>query len=255
MGAPGSALYYSFLYLRPDIRRALYALYAFRYEQQAILGNIADENVARTRLGWWHEEVQRYRAGAPRHPVTRALGQSEIDVAETYPPLIEVLTAISNRIGSSDFQSPHERVDFCRHTGAAIATAAARICGFEHECTLEHLGNIGIGVELTELLANLPRPMRAGTLNREAKPDSDEIADQISRARQHLTRGRDSITGADRYRQLGGLTMAAIYLLTLRRIERSKHRVMETPLNTTPLTKFWTAWRTERAERKHRSDP
>src|SRR4051812_26371022 len=85
----GSSFYYSFLFLPPERRRAITALYAFCREVDDAVDEPTDPSVAGARLAWWRSEVQSLYAGTPQHPVTRALAPAvgpfkirESDLAE-----------------------------------------------------------------------------------------------------------------------------------------------------------------------------
>src|ERR1019366_877889 len=69
----GSSFYYSFLFLDPERRRAITALYAFCREVDDVVDECADPQIARTKLAWWRVEVGALYEGRPSHPVTRAL--------------------------------------------------------------------------------------------------------------------------------------------------------------------------------------
>ena len=69
----GSSFYYSFRFLPPLQRQAIIALYAFCREVDDIVDEIADTNVARVKLEWWREEIQRTFRGNPSHPVGKAI--------------------------------------------------------------------------------------------------------------------------------------------------------------------------------------
>src|SRR5688572_25877121 len=71
--ASGSSFYYSFLFLPPERRRAITALYAYCREVDDVVDECADAGVARTKLAWWRDEIGKLYAGSPQHPVTRAL--------------------------------------------------------------------------------------------------------------------------------------------------------------------------------------
>jgi len=71
----GSSFYYSFLFLPPERRRAITALYAFCREVDDAVDEPSDPSVARETLTWWRSEVARLFAGDPQHPVTRALAR------------------------------------------------------------------------------------------------------------------------------------------------------------------------------------
>lgn len=69
----GSSFYYSFLFLPPDRRRAITALYAFCREVDDIVDDSADASVARMKLAWWRTQVDQLFNGHADHPVMQAL--------------------------------------------------------------------------------------------------------------------------------------------------------------------------------------
>src|SRR6185295_5336764 len=69
----GSSFYYSFLFLPPDRRRAITALYAFCREVDDAVDEPTDPSVASAKLAWWRAEVASLYSGSAQHPVTRAL--------------------------------------------------------------------------------------------------------------------------------------------------------------------------------------
>src|SRR6476469_7602939 len=69
----GSSFYYSFLFLPPERRRAITALYAFCREVDDTVDDASDQSVARIKLAWWRAEVTQMYAGTPTHPVMLAL--------------------------------------------------------------------------------------------------------------------------------------------------------------------------------------
>ncbi|MGH9650832.1 MAG: squalene/phytoene synthase family protein, partial [Terriglobales bacterium] len=73
--ASGSSFYYSFLFLPPERRRAITALYAFCREVDDVVDECSDAALARTTLEWWRKEVSAAYHGTPQHPVARALAE------------------------------------------------------------------------------------------------------------------------------------------------------------------------------------
>ena len=69
----GSSFYYAFLFLPPPRRAAITAFYAFCREVDDVVDEVTDPGVAATKLQWWRKEVAQAFAGAPSHPVMRAL--------------------------------------------------------------------------------------------------------------------------------------------------------------------------------------
>ena len=71
--ASGSSFYYSFLFLPPERRRAIIALYAFCREVDDVVDEVSDPGVARSKLAWWKQEIGAIYAGTAQHPVGQAL--------------------------------------------------------------------------------------------------------------------------------------------------------------------------------------
>ena len=122
----GSSFYYAFLFLPPERRRAITALYAFCREVDDAVDEPSEASVARVRLAWWRDEVARLYAGKPEHPVTRALHQWQ----------------------------PHQRL----HAGEINAPTLERVLVFERSCG--EVGAVGGGVHRGSFSIRV-RPQRA----------------------------------------------------------------------------------------------
>ncbi len=61
--ASGSSFYYSFLFLPPERRRAITALYAFCREVDDVVDECTDTQVAHAKLAWWRSEVGKLLRG------------------------------------------------------------------------------------------------------------------------------------------------------------------------------------------------
>ncbi len=68
----GSSFYYSFLFLPPERRRAITALYAYCREVDDVADSQGDRNVARRKLDWWAQEVGGPLCWGPTHPPPHA---------------------------------------------------------------------------------------------------------------------------------------------------------------------------------------
>jgi phytoene synthase len=70
---PGSSAYYSVRFAPAGLRHELAALLAWRHQVWAISNEVSDPGVARLKLQWWREELERTYRGEPRHPLSHAL--------------------------------------------------------------------------------------------------------------------------------------------------------------------------------------
>jgi len=69
----GSNLYYATLFEKEKNKAIIISLHAFLYELADIIKECSDPGVARIKLHWWQEEIERLFQQEPRHPITKYL--------------------------------------------------------------------------------------------------------------------------------------------------------------------------------------
>ena len=72
----GSNLYYATLFEKPENKSRIIVFHAFLNELTEIIHECSDPGVARIKLKWWQEEIERLSNHQCRHPVTRQLQES-----------------------------------------------------------------------------------------------------------------------------------------------------------------------------------
>jgi phytoene/squalene synthetase len=81
----GSVRYCSWLFAASAVRAPLLGVYAVLAEWNALLDPATDASASRIKLAWWQEEIQRFLAGTPIHPICRYLASlpraGEVDFA------------------------------------------------------------------------------------------------------------------------------------------------------------------------------
>jgi phytoene synthase len=259
----GSSFYYSFLFLPPERRRAITALYAFCREVDDVVDEVSDTGVARTKLAWWRTEVANLFAGHPQHPVTRALA-----------PFIEPYRLDAARmneiIDGMEMDLVHHRyADFealrlyCHRAAGVVGQLSASIFGYANPSTLEYAEALGIAFQLTNIVRDVGEDARRDRVylpadelarfglgaqdvleRRGGEPFTSLMRFQAERARSWYDLAYSKLAAEDRASQRPGLIMAAIYRTLLDEIERDGFRVMDRRVALTPLRKLWIAWRT-----------
>ena len=259
----GSSFYYSFMFLPPDKRRAITALYAFCREVDDVVDENSDENVARTTLAWWHTEVTAIYAGTPQHPVARAL----IPVVKQYKLPQEHFHEIIDGM-EMDLQQ-HQYVDFkalqlyCYRVASVVGLLAAEIFGYTDPNTLKYAHDLGLAFQLTNIIRDVGEDARRGRIylplgelalfgvhvndildSKESEGFQKLMQFQIDRAQRYYQQALKQLPAADRKAQRTGLIMAAIYRATLEEIIGSGCHVLTERVSLTPLRKLWLAWKT-----------
>ena len=263
----GSSFYYSFLFLPPERRRAITALYAFCREVDDVVDEIRDKTIAATKLAWWRLEVERLYAGEPTHPVTRALQPSLLPFGIARKQLIEVIDGMQMDLEQTRYLDFAGLRLYCRRVAGVIGELSASIFGFQDGRTLQYADELGLAFQLTNIIRDVGEDARVGRvyipledLQRHslaahqllaARPADQEsqaframMREQVARARSHYRRAFELLPDVDRRTQRPGLIMSAIYSALLDEIERDQYRVMTQRVALTPLRKFWLAWRT-----------
>jgi len=259
----GSSFYYSFLFLEPDRRRAITALYAFCREVDDVVDECSDPGLARDKLAWWRNEVAALYAGKPGHPVTQALA----DVLQKFKlpcaQLIEIIDGMEmdlNQTRYLDYPALHL---YCYRVASVVGLLAAEIFGYQDPQTLKYAHDLGLAFQLTNIIRDVGEDARRGRvylpldeLKRFEVPLSDilqyKYSDnfrrlmefQIERAEQTYARALSQLPHCDRKSQRAGLMMAAIYRSLLEEIKHDGCHVLDRRTSLTPLRKLWLAWRT-----------
>jgi len=265
----GSSFYYSFLFLPPEQRAAITALYAFCREVDDVVDESSDEQVARVKLNWWREEIGRLFAGQARHPVTQALTTAIHAYNLPEEHFQEIIDGMEMDLEFNSYPGFRELSLYCHRVASIVGIMAAEIFGFEDRATLKYAHNLGMAFQLTNILRDVHEDLQRGRLYipldemEKYGVSSDDLmagnytpgvkallAEQARRARQYYQQAFAALPQRDRYSQRSGLIMAAIYLATLDEIELDEFRVLTQRISLTPLRKLWLAWKTARQEKK-----
>ncbi|MDS4055671.1 presqualene diphosphate synthase HpnD [Accumulibacter sp.] len=257
----GSSFYYSFLFLPPDRRRAITALYAFCREVDDVVDECPDGQVAATKLAWWRRELANVYRGSPQHPVTLALqsAQREFDLPEEQ--LQEIIDGMEMDLRQTRYLDFKTLALYCYRVAGVVGLLAAGIFGYQDRRTQKYAHDLGIAFQLTNIIRDVGEDARRGRiylpiedLQRFSVPAADILnarhSDnfrqlmefQIERAESYYAQAIASLPESDRRAQRPGLVMAAIYRALLDEIKRDGCLVLQQRTSLTPLRKLWIAW-------------
>jgi len=269
--ASGSSFYYSFLFLPDDQRRAITALYAFCREVDDIVDEVSEASVGRMKLAWWRTEIERVFEGSASHPVARALQPAieRFDLPRAW--FDEIIAGMEMDLDHEGFSEFAELAQYCYRAASVVGLLSARIFGYSDERTQDYAHDLGMALQLTNIVRDVREDarrgriyiptedlshhgVRPGELAHPATPERVQrlLKMQADRARGYYERALGHLPDADRYAQRSGLIMGRIYMTLLDEIERDGFRVLEHRVALTPIRKLWIAWRTARAEERHR---
>jgi len=259
----GSSFYYAFLFLPPERRRAITALYAFCREVDDVVDECADPSVARIKLAWWRTQVDQMYAGRAEHPVTLALGPHLETSGITRERLLAVIDGMEMDLDQTRYLDWAGLRKYCWHAAGVVGELSAGIFGYSDPRTLAYAEKLGLAFQLTNIIRDVGDDARKGRIYlpvNELQQFDVKAADilngrysdnfsalmrfQCERARRAYREALALLPPEDRRPQRPGLMMAAIYHALLDEIERSGYQVLHQRISLTPLRKFWLAWKT-----------
>lgn len=259
----GSSFYYSFLFLPPERRRAITALYAFCREVDDTVDEATDGSVARIKLAWWRTEVSKMYAGTPTHPVMLAL-QPHIAVYKLEEQHLQaIVNGMEMDLDQSRYLDYPGLQRYCWHVAGVVGILSASIFGYTNPQTLAYAEKLGLAFQLTNIIRDVGDDARKGriylpvnelqqfgvTANDLLKLQHSEkfealMAFQAKRAQAIYDEALALLPKEDRRAQRPGLMMASIYRTLLDEIQRDGYHVLNQRISLTPLRKLWLAWKT-----------
>ena len=258
----GSSFYYAFLFLPPERRQAITALYAFCREVDDVVDECTDTSIARIKLAWWRTQIDALFQGKPEHPVTQALAPFLAPVDITQSRLIAIIDGMEMDLDQTRYLDWPGLEKYCWHVAGVVGELSAGIFGYHDPATLQYASKLGIAFQLTNIIRDVGDDARRGriylpisdlqqfgvraadVLNSQYSENfSSLMAFEAARARTLYREAIEALPANDRRAQRPGLMMAAIYHALLDEIEDEKWQVLDQRISLTPIRKFWLAWK------------
>ncbi len=259
----GSSFYYSFLFLPPERRRAITALYAFCREVDDVVDECTDVAVARTKLAWWRTEVAALYAGQAHHPVAQALATVLPSFRLPQERLQEIIDGMEMDLTQRRYADFAALKLYCHRVAGVVGLLSAEIFGYTDPRTLDYAENLGMAFQLTNIIRDVGEDARrdrvylpldelarfnvpvADIMHARAGDDFRRLMEfQVERALGYYRAAFAALPESDRKAQRPGLVMAAIYQTLLAEIRAEGAPVLTQRTSLTPLRKLWIAWRT-----------
>ena len=258
----GSSFYYSFVFLPPNRRRAITALYAYCREVDDVVDECEDAQIAATKLAWWRLELERLYTGQPEHPVTRALLPILSEFNLPQEQLLEIIDGMEMDLQQARYADFTALSLYCYRVASVVGLLAAEIFSYTERKTQKYAHDLGMAFQLTNIIRDVGEDARRGRiylpLDELQRFDvkaheilkgtySDRFAAlmqfQAERAQRFYDEALALLPAADRRSQKPGLMMASIYRTLLGEIERDGFHVLHQRIALTPLRKLWLAWK------------
>ena len=227
----------AFIFLKKEKREALTALYAFCREVDDIADECLDHEIASRKLNWWREEIERLFKSEPQHPVSKALHPfiSYFNLSKNY--FIEIIDGMEMDVKFNRYESFEQLQLYCYRVASCVGILSANIFGFKNKNTLDFAKNLGIALQLTNIIRDLGEDARRGRIYipldelkkldvseeeiislKNSKKIKDLVKNQVDRAKQFYDLAIKTLPTEDKKSQKIGLVMGNIYYVLLNEI-------------------------------------
>ncbi len=246
--------YYSFSLLPRDEREAMHSVYAFcRYADDIIDEDESQPEAAepsmrvvrkRERLNRLRLEVERCYRGESRHPILMPLSTvvRRFNIPKQY--FLTLLDGMEMDLVKDRYQTFDELRDYCYCVASVVGLICIEIFGYQYEETKEYAVNLGIALQLTNILRDIKPDAQQGRIylpmedlhafgytegdllaNRYSLPFIELMRFETRRAREYYGKARAALRPDERKTMFAAEIMDAIYYRMLEKIELHEFNV------------------------------
>jgi len=244
-----TSFYYSFLVLPAEQRRAITAVWDFcRAVDDAVdeePGTLDQTPTGRDAVPFWRAELERcYNGGAPSTVQGRALQPFVREFDLPRGAFDDVIDGVAMDLDIARYETFDDLYQYCRRVASAVGLVCIRVFGCRSPQSCEYALNLGIALQLTNILRDVRGDLARGRLYLPLADLSGHgctvedlqrgmmtpavralMAFECGRARAFYDRARAALPEEDRRRLVAAEIMRAVYFATLRRIERQGYDV------------------------------
>jgi 15-cis-phytoene synthase len=241
-----TSFYYSFLVLPAEQRQAIVAVWDFcRAVDDAVDESpAASEPAGREAVAFWRAELARAFDGSATSTQGRHLQPFITRFDLPRQAFEDVIDGVAMDLDTTRYGTFADLYEYCRRVASAVGLICIRIFGCRNDGAREYAVNLGLALQLTNILRDIPDDLARGRvylpledlsahgctvedLARGAvtEPVRRLLAFECARARDFYQRAILARPEEDRRRLVAAEIMRAVYFETLMRIERNGYEV------------------------------
>ena len=263
----GSNFYYSFFFLPPARREAMYTVYAFCKEVDSAVDDAPPGSDPRKAVSQWRAEVAAVYGGSPTHPVAVSLAGHVRQLGIPREYFDDLINGVEMDLSTTRYVTFDDLSRYCYRVACVVGLTCLHIFGTRDPRAKDYAVNLGMAFQLTNILRDLGTDADRGRiylpqedLHRFDCPDQQLLQKrhtpqfhalmkfQCERTHGFYDKARtilDSLPRADRKALLPAEIMRGVYERILVKIERADYRVfgprisLSTPSKLAVATGVW----------------
>jgi 15-cis-phytoene synthase len=255
-----SSFYYSFLILPRPKRDAIETIYAFCRFTDDIVDEAGDEKEKHALLLQWTEELKRSLYGVSRYSLLNRLAaiihRFHIPIEHFY----ELIKGMEMDLRNTRYGTFIELEQYCYRAASTVGLICAEVFGYTNEKTKQYAINLGIALQLTNILRDIKADAKNGRIYlpledlRKFNYSEEELLNltynnrfvelmkfECERAHEYFRRAKACLAEEDKPLFTAARTMGNIYYLLLLRIERAHYNVFSKRIRLSSPLKIFVA--------------
>jgi len=239
-----SNFYYSFFILPRPKRDAIETIYAFCRFTDDIVDEGGNEKEKHALLLQWTEELKRSLYGVSRYSLLNSLAaiihRFHIPIEHFY----DLIKGMEMDLKNARYSTFTELEQYCYRAGSTVGLICAEVFGYKNEKTKQYAINLGIALQLTNILRDIKADAKNGRIYlpledlRRFQYTEEELLNltyndrfielmkfECKRAHEYFRRAKACLAEEDKPLFTAARTMGNIYYLLLLRIERARYNV------------------------------
>jgi 15-cis-phytoene synthase len=257
-----SSFSYSFALLPRQKREAIHAVYAFCRYSDDIVDEGPDEHRKVLLLRHWRRQLFRAVRGTSSIPLLNQLSSVARKFNIPFDHFFELLRGLEMDLTRKRYETFEDLREYCYLVASTVGLMCRQIFGYRNESTREYAINLGIALQLTNILRDLKDDAGRGRIylpredmvrfgyseddlqhSRYTPAFVDLMRYECNRARWYFDAARESLRDEDKRFFFAARIMWSVYAHTLRRIEAAGYNVFERRISISKLLKLLIAFR------------
>ncbi len=257
-----TSFYYSFSLLPRQKREALHAVYAFCRYTDDIVDEGTDQHSKVLRLRRWRMELGRALGGKSSYVILNQLAATARKFNIPVDHFYDLIRGMEMDLSKTRYETYDELYRYCYLVASTVGLMCRQIFGYRNDSTRDYAVNLGIALQLTNILRDIKEDAKRGRiylpaedLRRFGYTEEDLIACRYTpefvnlmrfecdRASRYFDIARAALGNEDKRFFFAARIMWSIYAHTLQRIKRSNYNVFERRISVPGLLKVLITFR------------
>ena len=257
-----TSFYYSFSLLPRQKREAIHAVYAFCRYTDDIVDEGTDQHNKILRLRRWRMELGRALRGKSSYLILNQLGATARKFNIPVDHFYDLIRGMEMDLSKTRYETYEELYRYCYLVASTVGLMCRQIFGYRNDSTRDYAVNLGIALQLTNILRDIKEDARRGRiyipaedLRRFGYTEEDLLACRYTpefvnlmrfecdRASRYFDIARAALGNEDKRFFFAARIMWSIYAHTLERIKASNYNVFERRISVPGLLKVLITFR------------